>query len=808
MAVPEPLPRELLRRGCDPASLGFRTTDELAPLEDSLGQSRAVDAVRFGVSIRHEGYNLFALGPAGTGKYTLVRRYIEEQAATEPVPSDWCYVNNFTEPHKPRALRLPAGRGLPLRTQMERLVEDVRAAISTIFRGEEYVARKQAIEEEFKERQEQMFSELQQRASERSIAVIRTPVGFAFAPVSKGEPVEPDEFRRWPADAQEKVKKTVAELEDELQKLMKQVPQWQREERERLRALNHEVMSFTVSALIERLKEAYADLSDVLIYLDAVCADIVEHASVFMPRDAAGGDGDPMQALQHAFSGPPSFNRYHVNVIVDHSTTRSAPVIDEFRPTQPNLVGRIEHLAQFGALMTDFNLIQPGALHAANGGYLILDARKLLMQPFAYEELKRALQSRMIRTQGISEALGMSSTVSLDPEPIPLDLKVVLLGDRMLYFLLSEHDPDFLELFKVAVDFDDRAERTPENDLLFARLVAALAKRKNLRPFDASGVARVLEHAARLAADAERLSLHMRPIVDLLCEADHCAARAAHDAVTAADVQQAIDGQIKRTDRLRVRSQEEIARGTILIDTSGDVVGQINGIAVFPFGGFAFGRPSRITARVRLGRGELVDIEREVALGGPIHSKGVLILAGFLGERFGWERPLALSASLVFEQSYGGVDGDSASSAELYALLSALAGVPIKQSLAVTGSVNQRGEVQAVGGVNEKIEGFFDVCASRGLTGEQGVLIPAANIKHLMLRSDVLDAVEAKRFRVYAVDTVDQGIEILTGMPAGVRTPEGAYPPDTVNRAVEEQLAAFAERARAFGAAPQEEEKT
>lgn len=807
MAVPEPLPRELLHRGCDPARLGFRTTDELTPLEDSFGQSRAVEAVRFGVSIRHGGYNLFALGPAGTGKYTLVRRYIEQQAATEPVPADWCYVNNFSEPHKPRALCLPPGRGAPLRAQMERLVEDVRAAISTIFRGEDYAARKQAIEEEFKERQERMFSGLQERAGERNIAVIRTPVGFAFAPVANGETVEPDAFRRLPVEEQEKVKKAVAELEGELQKLMKQVLQWQREERERLRALNREVTSFAVSALVERLKEAYADLSDVLSYLDAVCTDIVEHGSLFMPTDAAGDDGNPMQALQHAFSGPPSFNRYHVNVIVDHSATHSAPVIDEFRPTQPNLVGRIEHVPQFGALMTDFNLIQPGALHAANGGYLILDARKLLMQPFAYEELKRALQSRMIRTQGISEALGMSSTVSLDPEPIPLDLKVVLLGDRMLYFLLSQHDPDFLELFKVAVDFDDRAERTPENDMLFARLVATLAQGKKLRPFAASGVARVLEHAARLAADAERLSLHMRPIVDLLCEADHWASREAHEAVTAEDVQQAIDGQIERTDRLRVRSQEEIARGTILIDTAGDVVGQVNGIAVFPFGGFAFGRPSRITARVRLGRGEVVDIEREVALGGPIHSKGVLILAGFLGERFGRERPLALSASLVFEQSYGGVDGDSASSAELYALLSALGGVPIMQSFAVTGSVNQRGEVQAVGGVNEKIEGFFDVCAARGLTGEQGVLIPAANVKHLMLRSDVLDAVDAKRFRIHAVDTVDQGIEMLTGMPAGVRTPEGAYPPDTVNHAVEKQLAAFAERARAFGA-PQAEQKT
>jgi lon-related putative ATP-dependent protease len=645
-----------------------------------------------------------------------------------------------------------------------------------------------------------MFNELQRRANERNIALIRTPIGFAFAPMQKGESVEPEVFRRWPPEEQEKVKKAVAELESELQELMKQVPQWQREERERTRTLNHEVTTFAVSHLIDRLKADYADLPDVLAYLDEVRDDIVEHAALFMPGDPEDAETNPMVTLRRAFAGPPSFNRYRVNVIVDHSKTRAAPVVDEFRPTQPNLVGRIEHIPQFGALMTDFNLIKPGALHAANGGYLVLDVRKLLMQPFAYEELKRALQSRRICTQGLSEALGLSSTVSLEPEPIPLDVKVILLGDPLAYFLLSQLDPDFLELFKVAVDFDDRVDRTRENDALFARLLATMIRRKGLRPFDAAAIARVLEHAARLAADAEKLSLHMRPIIDLLCESDHWADCEGHDVVSAADVQRAVDAQIQRTDRLRLRSQEEIARGTILIDTDGAVVGQVNGVAVFPFGEFAFGRPNRITARVRLGRGEVVDIEREVALGGPIHSKGVLILAGFLGQRFGRETPLALSASLVLEQSYGGVEGDSASSAELYALLSALARIPVKQCYAVTGSVNQQGEVQAVGGVNEKIEGFFDVCAARGLTGEQGVLIPASNVKHLMLRSDVIDAVEAGRFRIYPVESVDQGIELLTGVPAGTLTAEGAYPPGTVNHAIQAELAAFAERARAFGA--------
>jgi lon-related putative ATP-dependent protease len=448
--------------------------------------------------------------------------------------------------------------------------------------------------------------------------------------------------------------------------------------------------------------------------------------------------------------------------------------------------------------MTDFNLIKPGALHAANGGYLILDARKLLSQPFAWDELKRTLQAREICIRSLGDALGIGATVTLEPEPIPLDIKVILLGDPLLYYLLSQLDPDFPELFKVTVDFDDRVDRTPHTDRLFARMLATMVRREGLSPFDAGAVSQVIEQAARLAADGEKLSLHMRPIVDLLREAAYWAQAAARRVVTADDVRQAIGAHIHRLDRIRARTQEEIVRGTILIDTAGAVVGQVNGIAVLQVGDLAFGKPSRITARVRLGRGEVVDIEREVALGGPIHSKGVLILAGFLGQRFGRDRPLALSASLVFEQSYGGVEGDSASSTELYALLSAVSGIPVRQCLAVTGAVNQQGAVQAVGGINEKIEGFFDLCSARGLTGEQGVLIPHSNVKHLMLREDVVAAVEARRFHIYPVETVDQGIAILTGRPAGDADAAGRFPEGTVNHAVQEQLQRFAEQARSF----------
>jgi lon-related putative ATP-dependent protease len=802
MSMLRPLPWDRLYRSCDPTTLGFRTTADLDVLSDGFGQDRAVEAVRFGVAIRHAGYNLFALGPAGTGKHTLVRRYVEERAATEPVPSDWCYVNNFTEPHKPRAMRLPAGRGVPLRAAMERLVEDVRATISAAFRGEDYEARKRAIEQELEDVQERAFTELRARAAARDAALIRTPVGFAFAPMHNGEVVGPEEFRKLPPEKQQQIKKAVEELEEELQAIMKQVPQWQRTHREETRKLDHEVTRFAVDALIEQMKADYADLPEIVGYLDEVRDDIVEHADDFMPTEPGGTEGGPMMALRHSLMGPPSFRRYQANVIVDHGKTAAAPVVFELRPTQPNLVGRIEHVPQNGLLTTDFNLIKPGALHAANGGYLIVDARKILMQPYAWEELKRALQAREIRTQGISEAMGFSAMISLDPEPIPLDVKVVLLGDRMLYYLLGHLDPEFPELFKVTVDFDEQVDRTPENDRLFARLVATIANREGLRPFDSGGVARVIEHAARIVEDADKVTLHLRSIADLLCEADHWAAEQGRKVVDAASVQHAIDAQVRRVDRIRARSQEAIARGTVLIATEGGVVGQVNGLAVLQLGEFTFGRPNRITARVRLGRGEVLDIEREVALGGPIHSKGVLILSGFLGQRFGHDGPLALSASLVFEQSYGGVEGDSASSAELYALLSALSGLPIMQGYAVTGSVNQRGEVQAVGGVNEKIEGFFDVCAARGLTGEQGVLIPAANVQHLMLRREVIEAVRAEKFRIYAVATIDEGIEVLTGVSAGEPDADGEYPEGTVNHAIRTRVRTLAKHAQAFARSP------
>jgi lon-related putative ATP-dependent protease len=804
MGLVKPLEATALYQRCDPTQFTFETTADLQDLAEVIGQERAVEAVRFGIGIRRDGFNLFALGPEGVGKYAVVRHYLERQSATQPPPSDWCYVNNFVEAHKPCALRLPPGGGVTLRREMEHLVEELRTAIPTTFESENYRTRRQEIEEEFRERQEKALADVQRQAQERGLALIRTPMGLAFAPTRGGQVVSPEDFQKLPPEEQQRAQADVANLQEELQKSLGQMPQWDRERRAKVKELDQEVGIFAVGHLIEELRRNYTDLPEVIEYLSRVQQDVMENLDEFRRTAEAPEAPPPIPAEGAPRRFPPAavpsfVRRYQVNVIVDHSGATGAPVIYEDHPTAQNLVGRIEHMAQMGALITDFNLIKAGALHRANGGYLILEARKVLLQPFAWEELKRALSSEEIRVEVLGQTLSLISTVSLEPEPIPLDVKVVLLGERLLYYTLSQLDPDFAELFKVAADFEDQMDRTSENHLLYARMIATMVRQEGLRPFDRQAVARVIEQSARIAGDAERLSTHVQSIADLLREADYWAGEAQRGVVSAADVQRAIDAQIYRSDRVRERLQEEIQRGTILIDSQGAKVGQVNGLSVITLGQFAFGRPSRITARVRLGRGEVVDIEREVALGGPIHSKGVLILSSYLGARYAMDRPLSLSASLVFEQSYSGVEGDSASSAELYALLSALADLPIKQGLAVTGSVNQYGQVQAIGGVNEKIEGFFDVCRAQGLTGEQGVLIPASNVKHLMLRPDVVAAVAAGQFRVHAVETIDQGIEVLTGVPAGERDAQGEFPAGSVNQRVEARLIALSEKRLAFG---------
>ena len=796
-ALGHALPPALLYRRCDPAELPFELCSELEEAPGLIGQERAVEALNFAVRIRAKGYNVYALGASGTGRHSMVEDLLRHRAETEPTPPDWCYVNNFDDPQQPRILRLPAGNGAGFATAMKELVTELRAALPAAFERDEYRARREAIEQQFKQRSEAAFGALQSRAEGKNITLLRTPMGLALAPTRDGKVLAPELFNQLPTAERESLQHEIEAIQTDLEAIMRQVPLWEREHRDAVQALNRETTGFAIAHLMAETRGGYSDHPEVASYLDAVERDIKENVDDFLAPVAPPTPeaGPPMPAPIIRDIEDTRFRRYQVNVIVDNSEQHGAPVIYEDNPTHQSLVGRVEHLARFGALITDFNLLVAGALHRANGGYLVLDAQKLLTGYFGWPSLKRALDAGQIRIETLEQALSVASTVSLAPEPIPLDIKVVLVGPPTLYYLLSANDEDFADLFKIAADFEDRVERTPETTLLYARLICAMTPREKLRPLDRAAVARIIEQAARLAGDSDKLSASMRAFADLLRESDQFAKDAGKAVVGEAEVQAAIDAQFRRGDRIYRRLQEEIGKKTIRIETDGEEIGQLNGLSVISLGGLSFGQPSRITARVRLGRGEVVDIEREVELGGPLHSKGVLILSGFLGGRFGKNRPLSLNASLVFEQSYGGVDGDSASAAELFALLSALAEAPIKQSFALTGSVDQRGQIQAIGGVNEKIEGFFDSCRITGFTGRQGVIIPASNVRHLMLRRDVVAAAEEGKFAIWPIDTVDQGIELLTGIPAGEPDAEGNYPEGTLNRRIAARLDAFAAKA-------------
>jgi lon-related putative ATP-dependent protease len=779
-----PLPAPQLRRSCDPAELAFATTAELPDLERVIGQDRAIEAIAFGISIRQKGYNLFALGPPGLGKHSAVRRLLEERARGEPRPPDVCFVHDFEQPQRPRLLSLPAGRGGTLRADMQRLLAELFGAIPAALESERFRAGITAIEREFDEKEAEAFRALGQEALKRGLALVQTPQGFVLLPAKRNaEPMAESEFEKLPEAERARLNGEIERFHERVQKLMLEVPRWRRERHARVREFGRETVRVAIAPLFDELEQRYADLEAARAFVAAIREDALENFGEFVREQP-----DRPKTLVGLLGPEHALHRYQVNVLVDHGRTEGAPIVVEDNPTLPNLVGRIEHLAQMGMLVTNFTLIRSGALHRANGGYLLLDAHKLLTQPFSWEALKRALTAGEARIESVAHDYGLVSTVSLEPEPVPLALKVVLFGERRLYYLLAQLDPDFNELFKVAADFQDEMARTPENQALLASLVATLARRYGLRPVEREAMARVIDQASRLASDATKLSLHVRSIVDLVREADHQAGSAGRAAIAAGDIEAAVAAQLRRADRAYKRWQEEILRNAILIDTEGEQAGEVNGLAAMVLGNVAFGHPVRITATARLGEGEMIDIEREVELGGPIHSKGVLILSSFLAARYSTNMPLSLNASLVFEQSYAEVEGDSASLAELCALLSALSDVPIRQSLAITGSVNQLGQVQAVGAVNEKIEGFFDICASRGLTGRQGVLIPFANREHLMLREDVVEAARAGRFHVYAVRNVDEAVEILTGVPAGEPSDEGEVPEGSINYLVARRL--------------------
>jgi lon-related putative ATP-dependent protease len=790
----KPLSPATLCQRSDPADIPFDSTAELEDLAEVPGQERALEAIHFATSVGLEGHNVYVLGRPGSGRHEFVRQFLEKKALEKPVPDDWCYVYNFDDPREPRALSLPPGRAREFRDDVENAIADAQTGIPAAFESEDFHAQRESIAEAFKEDQESAFRQVEEEANSQDVGVLQTPTGIAFVPVREGEALSPEEFKKLSSKEQEKFHDKISGLTKKLQSVLRTMPKKAQEMRHRVRQLEHDVANLAVAGLVDDLLGKYADLPEVTAHLDRMQRDIVDNVALFLPSGegaAPTGPGQaPVQPQEAGESAP--MRRYSVNVLVNRKSQEGAPVEFVEKPTFAELVGRIEHESEFGSLVTRFNLVRPGALHRANGGYLVLDAEKLLAYPQAWEGLKRVLKSGEIRIRSLADDVGMLSTVTLEPEPVPLAVKVILVGERRYYYLLAEHDPEFSELFKVPADFEDEMARSRSNVEQLARWLATSIRREGLKHLDRSGVARLMEASARRSGDRERLSSDIHYATDLVREAHYWAGQNGSEFIGDTEVQLAIDARIRRGSRVRDRMQEELIRETFLVETEGARVGQINGLAVMQLGDLAFGRPQRITATVALGGGEVIDIEREVKLGGPLHSKGVLILSGFLRSHYVTDQPLSLSASLVFEQSYGGVDGDSASAAEMCVLASALAAVPLKQSIAITGSVDQHGRVQAIGGVNEKIEGFFDICRKRGLNGEQAVLVPAANVKHLMLRQDVVEAVEAERFNVYAIDRIDQALELLTGLPAGERDENGEFPPGSVNRGVYERLVELA----------------
>lgn len=794
-----------LYRKCNTTRFSFETTDELENLDHPLvGQDRALASASFGIQMERDGYNIFALGPEETDKRNLLEILVKKEAANRSVPKDLCYVCNFEDENKPIALELPPGMSQKLRSMMNNFCEDLPNVLNSAFESEEYQNRKQTIEEKLKEEEQQAFSKLQEEAREKGLTILTTPIGYSFVPVKDERPMKKEELKELSDEEKKKLEVEIENFQKELQKILRQIPERQRKYRKQREELNKEFAEFSVRGLLEEIEDVFADQPKVKVYLEEVREDIIEHVEQIINP---GGNNPFMQAMGGGTSDSktkpsehPVLWRYTVNVMVNNAEREGAPVIYEDNPTYNNLIGRIEHVSEMGALTTDFTYIKPGAFLQANGGFLLLDAIRVLSQPFAWEGMKRALQSSKLKIESPGDMYGLYSTISLDPEPIELNIKVILIGSRLLYYLLCAYDVDFKTLFKVDVDFEDEIEWDTGNQELYARLIAGIAKKYELNPLNKGGVSRIIEYASRLVSDNQKITTHIRDIVDLMREADFWGRQNEHAVTDRKSVQKAIEQQQYRSGRLRDRYQEEILRKTIFIDTEGNKVGQVNGLSVVMLGNSVFGHPTRITSRVQVGKGEVVNIEREVEMSGPIHSKGVLILSAFLGARYAIEKPLSLSASLVFEQSYGGVEGDSASSTELYALLSAISEIPLRQSIAVTGSVNQHGEIQPIGGVNEKIEGFFDICHRRGLDGKQGVLIPESNVKNLMLKQEVIEAVKEEKFNIYAIKTIDEGMEILTGRPMGMRDSNGEYPKHSVNYDVEQQLDRFASIRQEFAA--------
>ena len=798
------LPPERLRKECDPNIMRCKTTQELAPLSEIIGQERAVRALKFGLGIRDQGFNIYVAGFPGTGRKTAVKNFVEEIARVEPVPPDWCYVNNFSNQYEPKAIQLPAGKGKEFRDNVKNLIESIRTALPKAFESDDYAARREATIRELEKQRKELIDKLNAKAQQEGFIIQSTPIGLLLIPVVNGKPLKEEELLSLPQKTKDAIQEKRERLESELRNTMRQFLDMERKIREELKKLNRDVALYAIGRLVEDLIEKYKAMSEITAYLKDMQDDILDNISQFVKR------GEPQE--QMPFPVPwmreAPFKKYEVNVIVDNSNVKGAPVVMEFNPTYQNLFGTTEKEAQFGALVTDFTMIRGGSLHKANSGYLIIPIEELLRNPFSYEGLKRALRDEKIVIEEPAQRFGFISTKGLKPQPIPLCIKMVLIGNPYLYQQLFILDVEFTELFKVKAEFDTTMARTEENVKQYAAFVCTICQKENLKHLDGTGLAKLVEYSQRLAEDQQKLSTRFAEVADIIREANFYATQEKSNLVTGNHVKKAIEEKIYRSKLIQEKIQEMIQREILLIDTDAEKVGQVNGLSVMGLGDFAFGSPSRVTASVGLGREGVIDIEREAKMGGPIHTKGVLILSGYLNEKYAQDKPLSLSARLVFEQNYAGVEGDSASSTELYAILSSLSGLPIKQSIAVTGSVNQKGEVQAIGGVNEKIEGFFEVCKAKGFTGQQGVMIPESNMQNLMLKEEVVDAVRAGQFHIYSAKTIDEGIAVLTGIKAGKRRKDGTFEDGTVNYRVDKQLKGMAEKLKEFPSAPTGKKKS
>ncbi len=789
MTISQELPVEKLRFTCDESVLNFTTTETVPQLEVMIGQERAVKAVEFGLFTKNPGYNIFMSGLVGTGKITYAEAAVKKVASKQEPPYDWCYVNNLETPGQPIALALPAGMGYIFKQDMQELIDDLKNDIPKVFSSEDYEQAKSGLVKQYQQQRSVMVEEFTEYAESQGISPQWSSTGFVGLPMLEGKTLAPEDFQQLAKEQRDAIEKNLFAVHEKGMEVVRRIQMLERATREELKQLDVKIGLFAAGHLIDELKEKYDGHKTVVDYLEAIKQDVSKNINEFKPQQEE--DNNPLALLKRP--APDAKEKYNVNLLVDHRETQGAPVIVEINPTYYNLVGRSEYENRMGVVSTDYTMIKPGALHKANGGYLILNARDVLTNVGAWEALKRVLKTKKLQIENLGEQYGVLAMASLKPEPIPIHVKVVLIGNPQIYQLLYNYDEDFRKLFKAHADFDVVMENNAGNIQKLAGFISSTVNREELKHFDKSAVARVVEYSSRLTGTQTKLTTRFNDVVEILCEADVWATMDSSPIVTAEHIKKAIEEKRYRANKYEDRLQEMFAEGHLLIDTEGEKIGQVNGLAVLSVGEYMFGKPSRITANTYLGKSGVVNIERETKISGTSHTKGVLILSGYLGQKYAQKLPLTLTASLTFEQLYDGVDGDSASSTELYAILSSLADLPIKQHIAVTGSVNQKGEVQPIGGATEKIEGFFSVCKLKGLTGNQGVMIPHQNVSNLALNDEVIEAVRQGQFHIYPVETIDQGIEILTGVPAGEQGSDGNYPANTVNDLVSKKLKEYTE---------------